>query len=95
MKKFLIVFVCLFLWVGLSAQTDTTIVKQPIKFEIEQVVSKTGKNYTKYYAIMNGKYYDSNKTSMDRYYLIKRFCGEPCVILITSGKTKHEKIIVL
>lgn len=95
MKKFLVLFISLFAWVGLSAQTDTTVVKKPVYFETEQIVSKSGKSYTKYYAVIDGKYYDSNKTSMERYYLIKRFYGEPCVILITTGKTKHEKILVL
>ena len=43
----------------------------------------------------NGETYDSTKTSMKRYYEIKRFNGQPCVVMITNKKSKAKKIIVL
>ena len=37
----------------------------------------------------------NTKTSMKRYYAIKRFNGQPCVVMITNKKSKAKKIIVL
>lgn len=95
MKKIILLISLLFCFLSVKAQSDTTIVKQPIRFETEQIVSKTGKEYTKYYVLLNGTYYESNKSSMERYYTILRFKGQPCVAVITTGKTKKQKIIVL
>lgn len=95
MKKFIFLIVLLILSTSLFAQSDTTIVTKPITFDSEVITSKTGKEYTKYYVVYNNEYYESTKQSFDRYYLIKRFGGTPCVVLITTGKTKKQKIIIL
>lgn len=95
MKKFLVILILSLCAIIAKAQSDTTVIYKPIQFETEQITSKTGKSYTKYYAILDKNYYESNKVSMDRYCQIKRFNGQPCVVLITSGKTRKQKIIVL
>ena len=77
------------------AQCDTVAIKAPIRFDTETIVTKSGKSTEKFYAIYNGKTYDSTKTSMKRYYEIKRFNGQPCVVMITNKKSKAKKIIVL
>ncbi len=77
------------------AQCDTVAIKAPIRFDSETIVTKSGKSTEKFYAIYNGETYDSTKTSMKRYYTIKRFNGQPCVVLITNKKSKAKKIIVL
>ena len=95
MKRLFLLLVLFLLCFIVKAQSDTTVIRKPIQFETEQVISKTGNSYCRYYAIYNEKYYETNKTSMDRYYQIIRFGGCPCTVLITSGKTKKQKIIVL
>lgn len=77
------------------AQSDTVAIKAPIRFDYETITTKSGKASTKYYAIYNGEVYDSNKTSMKRYYTIRKFGGQPCAVLITNKKSKAKKIIVL
>lgn len=77
------------------AQCDTVAIKAPIRFDTETIVTKSGKSTKKFYAIYNGETYDSTKTSMKRYYEIKRFNGQPCVVMITNKKSKAKKIIVL
>lgn len=77
------------------AQCDTVAIKAPIRFDTETIVTKSGKSTEKFYAIYNGETYDSNKTSMNRYYTIRKFGGQPCAVLITNKKSKTKKIIVL
>ena len=77
------------------AQCDTVAIKAPICFDTETIITKSGKSTEKFYAIYNGETYDSTKTSMKRYYAIKRFNGQPCVVIITNKKSKAKKIIVL
>ena len=77
------------------AQCDTVAIKAPIRFDTETIITKSGKSTEKFYAIYNGETYDSTKTSMKRYYEIKRFNGQPCVVMITNKKSKAKKIIVL
>ena len=77
------------------AQCDTVAIKAPIRFDTETIITKSGKSTEKFYAIYNGETYDSTKTSMKRYYEIKRFNGQPCVVIITNKKSKAKKIIVL
>lgn len=77
------------------AQCDTVAIKAPIRFDTETIVTKSGKSTEKFYAIYNGETYDSTKTSMKRYYTIRKFGGQPCAVLITNKKSKAKKIIVL
>lgn len=74
--------------------SDTVVVRSPIHFETETVVSKTGKPVVNVYAVVNGVYYDSNKTSVKKYNTIRRLGGIPTVVLITTGKTK-KRVVVL
>ena len=99
MKKIISKILCIFLAVLITteiyAQNDTTRINAPIRFDTETIITKSGKSTEKFYAIYNGETYDSTKTSMKRYYTIKRFNGQPCVVLITNKKSKAKKIIVL
>ena len=99
MKKIISKILCIFLAVLITteiyAQNDTTRINASIRFDTETIITKSGKSTEKFYAIYNGETYDSTKTSMKRYYTIKRFNGQPCVVLITNKKSKAKKIIVL
>ena len=99
MKKIISKILCIFLAILIAteiyAQNDTTRINAPIRFDTETIVTKSGKSTEKFYAIYNGETYDSTKTSMKRYYTIKRFNGQPCVVMITNKKSKAKKIIVL
>lgn len=94
MKKLLIILLLTIISFNVFAQNDTTIVHGSLYFEHEHLVMKTGKEVDNYYAILNGKYYDSDKTSAKRYNLIIRHHGTPCIALITT-KTKKQKIKIL
>lgn len=78
-----------------NAQSDTTRIEPNLRFEVEKLVSKTGKSTEKVYVHYNGEYYESNKTSMKRYYLIRKYNGQPCAVMVTNKKTKSKKIIIL
>lgn len=99
MKKIISKILCIFLTILIAteiyAQNDTTRINAPIRFDTETIITKSGKSTEKFYAIYNGETYDSTKTSMKRYYEIKRFNGQPCVVMITNKKSKAKKIIVL
>lgn len=95
MKKFFLIFILSFIGISIYGQNDTIVIKKPIVWENEKVVSKTGKEYVKYYAFYEGEYYETNKQSRERYYSILRFNGQPCTVMIISGKTKKKKILVL
>lgn len=77
------------------AQNDTTLIHKPVRFETEHVTTKSGKTSVKYYAVIDGKYYDSNKTAMKRYKDAKRFGGTPNVAIVENKKKTNSKIIVL
>ena len=94
-NKILLLFLAFCCATTLYAQSDTSRINAPLRFDYETITTKSGKTSTKYYAIYNGEVYDSNKTSMKRYYQIKRFNGQPCVVMITNKKSKAKKIIVL
>lgn len=94
-NKILLLFLAFCCATTLYAQSDTTRINAPIRFDTETIVTKSGKSTEKFYAIYNGETYDSTKTSMKRYYQIKRFNGQPCVVMITNKKSKAKKIIVL
>ena len=99
MKKIISKIFCIFLAILIAteiyAQNDTTRINAPIRFDTETIITKSGKSTEKFYAIYNGETYDSTKTSMKRYYEIKRFNGQPCIVMITNKKSKAKKIIVL
>jgi len=94
-NKILFLFLAFCCAITLYAQSDTTRINAPLRFDYETIITKSGKASTKYYAIYNGEIYDSNKTSMKRYYTIRKFGGQPCAVLITNKKSKAKKIIVL
>lgn len=94
MKK-LIVLLAIIVSATAYAQNDTTLVNKPVKFETETIVTKSGKETIKYYAVIDGKYYDSNKTAAKRYYQTIKFGGKPNVAIISNKKKTNKKVIVL
>lgn len=95
MKKFLLIFAILFIAISAHAQTDTVLVNKPVKFESETITTRSGKSSVKYYAIVDGKYYDSNKTAMKRYDAAIKFGGKPNVAFVSNKKKTNCKVIVL
>ena len=95
MKKIILFIITIIISINLFAQNDTTIINKPVKFETEIITSKTGKTSEKVYAIVDGKYYDSNKSSMKRYYTIIKFGGVPNVAFISNKKKTNIKVIVI
>ena len=95
MKKFILFCLAIAISAIAYAQSDTTLVKDPIKFETEVYTSKSGKTTTKYYAIYKGKYYDTTKTAYKRYNDAIRFHGTPNVAIVENEKKTYSKIIVL
>lgn len=68
------------------AQNDTTLFDKPVKFECETIPTKSGEQTVKYYAIVDGKYYDSNETSAKRYHDAKRLGDKPNVSFVSNKK---------
>ena len=94
MKTLLTIIVC-FISIVAYAQNDTTLVNKPVKFETELVKTKSGKETIKYYAIIDGKYYDTTKTTIKRYNDAIRFGGTPNVAFVENKKKTNRKVIVL
>lgn len=94
MKK-LIVLLALIVSATAYAQNDTILINKPVKFEYEKITTKSGKETIKYYAVIDGKYYDSNKTSVKRYHDAIKFGGKPNVAIISNKKKTNRKVIIL
>ena len=94
MKK-LIVLLALIVSVNAYAQNDTTLVNKHVKFETEIIKTKSGKETIKYYAIIDGKYYDSSKTAAKRYYQTIKFGGKPNIAIVSNKKKTNRKVIIL
>ncbi len=96
MKKFLLIFILALTAISSYAQKDTTLIVDPINWESETTTTNNGKVNTNYYALYKGNWYDTNKTSVDRYNLIKKFNGTPTVVaIIDKKKNQIIQIIVL
>ena len=94
MKK-LIILLALIVSAAAYAENDTTLVNKPVEFEYEKIITKSGKESIKYYAIIDGKYYDTTKTHVKRYYNIIRFNGKPNVAIVSNKKKTNRKVIIL
>lgn len=94
MKK-LIILLALIVSTTVYAQNDTTLINRPVKFETEIIRTKSGKETIKYYAIIDGKYYDSNKTAAKRYHQTIKFGGKPNIAVVENKKKTNRKVIIL
>lgn len=94
MKK-LIILLALIVSITVYAQNDTILVNKPVKFETETIRTKSDKETVKYYAIIDGKYYDSSKTAVKRYYQTIKFGGKPNVAIVSNKKKTNRKVIIL
>lgn len=79
-----------------KAVNDTTKVSAstPIKVETETATKKDGESKTEYYLTIGGVTYKSNKTSAERYAVITRFGGQPCVVIITNASGKKRAVVL-
>lgn len=95
MKRILTIIVIAVIGISAFAQNDTTLINKKVTFDKEVVVTKSGKENVKYYAIIDGKYYDTTKTTIKRYKTIVKFGGIPNVAIVENKKKTNSKIIVL
>lgn len=81
------------------SEKDTVMIKySSIRFDKETYESKTGKFKTDYLVLIDGTWYETNKTSYERYLKIKKFGGIPCVCFVKPKESKVKvtpKVIVL
>lgn len=80
-----------------KATNDTTKVNySKVIFDSEVIESpKTGKVTTSVIVNVDGKWYNSNKESLERYKAIKKFGGVPCIVLISNDRNRKGRIVVL
>lgn len=93
--KTLIVVLALIVSATAYAQNDTTLINKPVKFEKELIKTKSGKEAIKYYAVIDGIYYDSSKTAASRYHQTIKFGGIPNVAIVENKKKTNSKVIIL
>lgn len=96
MKKTLLTISALLVGaLALSAQNDTTLVRRPVRFEIETFVSNKGNTKETLTAVIDGKTYPTTKSALKRHATTLRYGGTPNVAIVTNRKTKSQKVIVL
>lgn len=76
-----------------TATNDTTLVSSTASIRFFSETDKTDKVH--YYCEIDGKTYDSNKTSAQRFAITRRFGGHPNVVYITNKKTARRRVSVL
>lgn len=97
MKKAIISLSLLVSLTGICrAQNDTTKVQtgNPKWETKEYIAKKTYEVKTEYVVTIDGVTYPTNKTSVERWRLIKKFGGVPCIVKITN-KSGKERITIL
>ena len=96
MKRAIIIAVALAVGCIASAQNDTTVVRSTnIKFDIETYKSDKGNTKTNVCCTIDGRTYPSAKCYAERYATAKRFGCIPNVAIVTSGKNRYQRVIVL
>ena len=98
MKKLMLIAAIVLGAINAGAQptkvaADTTIVKTSVKFDKETFEGSKGTYKETYQVLIEGKWYPTNKVSYERYFLIKRYGGQPCVVFIKKGNS--TRVVVL
>lgn len=92
-----VALVALALALDAKAQNDTTIVKSwnSLKWETETYTSDKGNTRTNECCTLDGKTYPTTKTARQRAETAKRFGVKPNLAIVTTPKTKKQRVIVL
>ena len=98
MKKFIIIL--LMIVVAISANTiekDTISISQTqiTKIVTDTGVSSNGKQYTKYYAIVNGELVSISKSVVEKINLCKKYGAKCAIAGVRNKKTKSLTRIIL
>lgn len=98
MKKFIIIL--LMIVVAISANTiekDTISISQTqiTKIVTDTGVSSNGKQYTKYYAIVNGELVSISKAVVEKINLCKKYGAKCAIAGVRNKKTKSLTRIIL
>lgn len=76
-----------------KVSADTTVIRTTVRFDKETFEGSKGTHKETYQVLVDGKWYPTTKTSYERYFLIKRFGMQPCVVYIKKGKS--VRVVVL
>ena len=78
------------------ANNDTTLVhSKDIRFDTDTLRTKAGEVKVSYAVSIDGKVYPTNKTTANRYSVIKRFGGECCLVYIRNTNTDKTRVTAL
>lgn len=98
MKKFIIILLMIVVAISANAiEKDTISISQTqiTKIVTDTGVSSNGKQYTKYYAIVNGELASISKAVVEKINLCKKYGAKCAIAGVRNKKTKSLTIIIL
>ena len=98
MKKFIIILLMIVVAISANAiEKDTISISQTqiTKIVTDTGVSSNGKQYTKYYAIVNGELVSISKSIVEKINLCKKYCAKFAIAGLRNKKTKSLTRIIL
>ena len=98
MKKFIIILLMIVVAISANAiEKDTISISQTqiTKIVTDTGVSSNGKQYTKYYAIINGELVSISKAVVEKINLCKKYGAKCAIAGVRNKKTKSLTRIIL
>ena len=98
MKKFIIILLMIVVAISAKAiEKDTISISQTqiTKIVTDTGVSSNGKQYTKYYAIVNGELVSISKSVVEKINLCKKYGAKCAIAGVRNKKTKSLTRIIL
>ena len=98
MKKFIIILLMIVVAISANAREKDTISisqTQITKIVTDTGVSSNGKQYTKYYAIVNGELVSISKSVVEKINLCKKYGAKCAIAGVRNKKTKSLTRIIL
>ena len=98
MKKFIIILLMIVVEISANAiEKDTISISQTqiTKIVTDTGVSSNGKQYTKYYAIVNGELVSISKAVVEKINLCKKYGAKCAIAGVRNKKTKSLTRIIL
>lgn len=98
MKKFIIILLMIVVAISANAiEKDTISISQTqiTKIVTDTGVSSNGKQYTKYYAIVNGELVSISKSVVEKINLCKKYGAKCAIAGVRNKKTKSLTRIIL
>lgn len=98
MKKFIIILLMIVVAISANAiEKDTISISQTqiTKIVTDTGVSSNGKQYTKYYAIVNGELVSISKAVVEKINLCKKYGAKCAIAVVRNKKTKSLTRIIL